>query len=33
MAQKGYDTMKKDNVLLFYLRPFSRFLNVQTVLM
>ena len=33
MAQKDGDAIKKDNVLLFYLRPFSRFLNVQTVLM
>ena len=33
MPQKGHDTIKKDNVLLFNLRPFSRFLNVQTVLL
>ena len=33
MAQKRYDAIKKDNVLLFYLRAFSRFLNLQTILM
>ena len=32
MAQKCYDTIKKDNVLLFYLRPFSRFVKMQTIL-